>query len=252
MSDILIALQLYTVRDYLARDYVGTLRKGREAGYDLVQLTGTLPFEAAQMAGVLSDLGLGVAGIHVGGARLQEDLERWMDYARRVGTRDLVWPFVPPEQRGTREDWLRLAAVMDELGSRCAEAGLRLSYHNHSFEFQRFGDTCVLDLLLGNTSADHLYAELDTYWVKHGGEDPVAYIRKYAGREPLLHVKDMAEDEARSFAEVGRGTLDWPAIHEAAVDGGVEFYCVEQDKCAGDPFESARISLEFLRDLVAG
>jgi sugar phosphate isomerase/epimerase len=252
VSDTLIALQLYTVRDYLAKDYVGTLRKAREIGYDLVQLTGTLPFGAAQMAGILSDVGLGVAGIHVGGARLQEDLEQWMDYARSVGTRDLVWPFVPAEQRGTREDWLRLAAVMDELGARCAEEGLRLSYHNHSFEFQRFGDTCALDLLFSNTSPDRLYAELDTYWVKHGGEDPVAYIRKYAGRMPLLHVKDMADDDARSFAEIGRGTLDWPAIHRAADGGGVECYCVEQDTCAGDPLESARVSLEFLHALVSG
>ncbi len=86
--------------------------------------------------------------------------------------------------------------------------------------------------------------------MKYAGADPVEYIRKYSGRMPILHVKDMAGDQDRSFTEVGRGTLDWSAIHAAALEAGVEVYAVEQDRCAGDPLESARISLEFLSDLL--
>ncbi|MGD2175689.1 MAG: sugar phosphate isomerase/epimerase [Candidatus Brocadiaceae bacterium] len=252
MAEMPIALQLYTVRDQLAEDYVGTLKSVKKIGYDHVQLTGRLPFEAPEMRDVLEGIGLGVTGIHVGGDQLRDDLDRWIDYAKGVGTRDLVWPAIPEHERETREDWLRIAETMDELGARCREQGIRLSYHNHSFEFLRFDGTYALDLLYERTSPENLYAEIDTYWVQHGGEDPVDYIRRYAGRLPILHVKDMADDEARSFAEVGNGILDWGAIHEAAVQAGVEVYAVEQDRCPGHPFDSARMSLNFLRELVSG
>jgi len=247
MAELKIALQLYTVRDLLSEDYVGTLRKVKEIGYDIVQPTGHLPYEAAEMRRIFDDIGLEAAGLHIDGDRLRHELPRWMDYAEALGTRDLVWPYMEEKYRQSREDWTSAARIMDELGARCKEQGFRLSYHNHSFEFVRFGDTYALDLLYAHSAPDHLYAEIDTYWVKHGGEDPVAYIRKYAGRLPILHVKDMADDEQRSFAEVGSGILDWQAILEAAVEAGVEYYAVEQDICPGDPLESAAGSLKYLR-----
>ncbi len=246
MADMPIALQLFTVREQLSEDYVGTLNRVKKIGYDLVQLTGALPFEGPEMREVLDGIGLSVAGIHVGGDNLREDLEHWIDYAEAVGTRDLVWPYMPEEYRGDRESWLRTAAIMEDLGDRCRQRDVRLSYHNHSFEFERFDGTYGLDLLYQNTSSENLYAEIDTYWVQHGGEDPVDYINTYADRMAILHLKDMADDEERSFAEVGSGILHWDAILEAARRAGVEYYCVEQDRCDGDPFESARSSLEFL------
>ena len=249
MAQIPVALQLYTVRDKLSQDFVGTLRKVKEVGYDLVQLTGALPFGAPKMKEVLDDIGLAPVGIHVGGDQLQADLDKWIDFCKTVGTDDLVWPYLVEDQRQTKEDWLRVAGIMDGLGARCKEQGVRLSYHNHSFEFVKFDGTYALDLLYASTQPDHLWAEIDTYWVQHGGEDPAAYIRKYAGRQTILHIKDMLDDEARSFAEIGQGILDWQAIHAAAQEAGVQYYAVEQDQCAGDSLESARISREFTREL---
>jgi len=252
MAQIPVALQLYTVRDHLGEDYVGTLRRVKDIGYDVVQLTGFMPFEGPQMREVLDDIGLEVAGMHIGLDELESRLDHWMDYGRAVGTRDLVCPFMPEGRRRSKEGWLEAAAALEALGESCSEQGMRLSYHNHSFEFARFDGQYGLDLLYENTSPEHLYAELDTYWVQHGGEDPVAYIRKYAGRLPILHIKDMADDEQRSFTEIGNGILDWPAIHAASVEAGVECYCVEQDVCRGDSLDSARASLEFMRELLAG
>ncbi len=251
MADIPIALQLYTVREPLAADYIGTLRKVADLGYDHVQLTAAIPLETQHLKSVLDDLGLGVAGIHVGGNQLREELDKWISFCQVVGTVDLIWPFLPPNMRESKADWLEAAGIMDELGARCKDRGIRLSYHNHSFEFVKFDGTYGLDLLYENTEPDHLYAELDTYWVKHGGEEPVEYIQKYSGRLATLHVKDMADDADRSFAEVGSGILDWPAICDAAVEAGVKYYVVEQDTCPGDPLQSARQSLEFLRGLTA-
>lgn len=250
MSDIPVALQLYTVRDALAQDYPGTLEKVKQIGYDVVQLTGQMPYDGPEMARLLDGIGLAVAGIHVGLDALEEKADYWADFARTVGTQDLVVPYLPEELRRTREDWLAMAARLDALGASFGRQGIRLSYHNHNFEFIQFGGVYALDLLYENSSPENLRAEIDTYWVQYGGADPVEYIRKYPGRQPILHLKDMASDEERSFAEIGRGILDWKAITAAAAEAGVEMFCVEQDRCSGDPVESARISRDYLKELL--
>jgi sugar phosphate isomerase/epimerase len=163
---------------------------------------------------------------------------------------NLVCPSLPQERRQTREDWLAMAQLLDEIGGACRAQGMQLSYHNHSFEFVQFDETFALDLLLQNTSPENVLSELDTYWVQHGGADPVAYLQRYAGRISILHLKDMADDADRSFAEVGRGILDWSAVHDAALAAGVEWYCVEQDTCPGDSLDSARVSARFVAELL--
>jgi len=240
---------MYTVRDHLKDDYAGTLHTVREIGYDRVE-TSPGPGDAAEMKRLHDDAGLTIVGLHVGLDLLEGDIDRWIDYAQAVGNADLVCPWLPADRRGGEQDWLALAALLERLGARCTQAGLRLAYHNHSFEFVRFGDRYALDLLYEETTPQNVRCELDTYWVKHGGEDPADYIRRYAGRGPLLHIKDMAADEGRSFAEVGRGILDWPAIRRAALESGVECCVVEQDRCAGDSFASARISFEYAAELL--
>jgi sugar phosphate isomerase/epimerase len=150
----------------------------------------------------------------------------------------------------------RLAALLDQIGQRCRDAGARFSYHNHAFEFVRLpaeaptaaGTTAyALDLLLGWTDAELVKWEPDVYWIARAGEDPVAYIDAYAGRCPLVHIKDMADDAERSFAPVGAGTLDLPAICEAAELGGAEWLIVEQDRSVGPAIESVARSVETLR-----
>jgi sugar phosphate isomerase/epimerase len=249
MAKIPVALQLYTVRDQLSKDFVGTLRKVKEIGYDRVQLTTSMPFDAPKLREVLDDIGLVPVGIHVDGKQLQTDLQRWIDFCKTLGMDYLTWPYLGESDRKTKQDWLRMAGIMDGVGARCKKEGLRFAYHNHSFEFAKFDGQYAFDLLYASTKPDHLKAEIDTYWVLHGGEDPAAYIRKYAGRQVCLHIKDMLGDESRAFAEIGKGILDWQGIHAAAQKAGVECYVVEQDRCAGDSLESARISREFTRTL---
>lgn len=251
MAQISLALQLYTVRDHLSEDYVGTLQKVKDIGYDVVE-TGGGSFDATRLKTVLDNTGLSVAGLHMGLGELEGDLSKCIAYAKTVGTENLVCSYLPEDRRKTREDWLTAAALLDGLGARCKEQGTRLSYHNHSFEFVQFDGQYALDLLYESTSPEHLYAEIDTYWVKHGGADPVEYVRKYAGRLPILHIKDMADDENRSFAEIGNGILDWQAIHAASLEAGVQYYAVEQDVCPGDSLDSARISYEFVQKLLTG
>ena len=105
-----------------------------------------------------------------------------------------------------------------------------------------------MDLLWENSDTNFLKSELDTYWVKHGGLDPVAYIDKLGSRVLLLHLKDMATGPEQRFAPVGTGTLDFPGIVAAGQKAGVKWYIVEQDNCNGlDPFDCLERSLKNLK-----
>ena len=136
------------------------------------------------------------------------------------------------------------------MGRQLKLLGLSYGYHNHSHEFERFGVRTVMEILYEETDPEYVFAEIDTYWVQHGGADPALWVRKCAGREPLLHLKDMRITPQREqrYAEVGEGNLNWEAILAAAREGGVEWYLVEQDQCYDrDPFESLAISYRNLR-----
>jgi sugar phosphate isomerase/epimerase len=251
MSNPVLGLQLYTLREPMAKDFVGVLGKVGEMGYEAVEFAGTGGLTGTELRKVLDDLGLRVAGMHQPINVLEDDLPSAVTMAQELGTTNLVCPFLPEDRRGDAEAWAATGGVLDGIGAKCRTEGLQLSYHNHSFEFVKFGGRYGLDILFENCSPANVLSELDTYWVRHGGEDPVEYIQKYSGRISILHVKDMDESGPEpTFTEIGRGVLDWSAIHQAAVPAGVEWYCVEQDRCAGDPMDSARASAEFMRSLL--
>ena len=137
------------------------------------------------------------------------------------------------------------------IGAKCKEAGLQLCYHNHSFEFEQVDGKYGLDILFDAADPELVQAEVDVYWVQHAGEDPAELIRRYLNRCPLLHMKDIADDEEKSFAEVGEGILDFEAIIEASNVGGTQWYIVEQDRCKNPPLESIATSLKNLRGMLA-
>ncbi|MCC6728510.1 MAG: sugar phosphate isomerase/epimerase [Chthonomonadales bacterium] len=247
MAAIPVALQLYTVRDETARDFVGTLRKVADLGYAGVELAGTGGLAAAELRRLLGDLGLQVAGSHVGMEQLAGGLPAALDYNAELGNPWVVCPYLPEDRRGDAAAWRAVGAWFDTVGAACRERDMQFCYHNHAFEFARHDGQLGLDLLFGSSSPDLVKSELDTYWVRHGGQDPAAYIRRYAGRVPLVHLKDMAAGEQRTFAEVGEGIMDFDAIFAASTESGVAWYIVEQDVCQRPSLESAAISLRNLR-----
>ncbi|MCS7308850.1 MAG: sugar phosphate isomerase/epimerase [Armatimonadetes bacterium] len=245
MAKFGIALQTYTVREEMARDFKGTLQKIAEMGYPAVQLSDTGGMSIEEARNFLESLGLTVFGGHFGLEQLEKNLDSVLQLARGLDMEYIVVPWLAEELRRDADGWKGVAQRMNAIGQKVVDAGFVFGYHNHSFEFQRFDGKYGLDILMENTDPQLVQLELDTYWVKHGGEDPAEYIRKYAGRVPLLHLKDMAQDG--SFAEVGYGILDWDSIFRAAEEAGVKWAAVEQDTCQRPPLESARLSLEFLK-----
>jgi len=247
MANIPIALQLYTVRDELEKDFEGTLRKVAKIGYEGVEFAGFGDLPASRIHSLLKELDLKPAAAHVPIEKLEEDLETVVEYILEVGTDYIVVPWLPEQRRRDRKKWRSVAHTLSDIAKEIQDYDLKLCYHNHAFEFEKFGNEYGFDIFFEAADPDLVYAELDTYWVKYGGEDPAEYIKKLSGRCPLLHLKDMADDKDRSFAEVGEGTLNFDSIFEAAEQSGVQWYIVEQDKCSRPPLESARISYENLK-----
>ena len=239
-----VALELYTVRDELERDFAGTLRRVAAMGYPAVEGGHYRTIETGEMKALLDETGLQMPAVLFSLPALEADLDAEIGYCRAIGSSYLVLSWVHPAQFAG-EVLPALARRLNEFGRRCRERGLVFGYHNHDHEFAQRDGAYLLDHLLDATDPALVVLELDVYWAAYAGADPVAYLRRRAGRVPLLHLKDMAAD--RSFADVGDGMLDLPGIFTAAEDGGARWYVVENDRPRMPSLDSARRSLENLR-----
>jgi len=252
MAKSRIAAQLYTVRDFTTTpaDIVTTLKKVRAIGYEAVQLSALGLIDNTELKKVLDGEGLTACATHTSFERMRDEPEAVVDEHKLLGCEYAAIGGMPGEYRN-REGYSRFARDASVVGKRLAEDGLAFGYHNHSFELERFGKRTGLDILYSESDPKYVMAEIDTYWIQHGGGDPAAWITRLAGRVPSIHLKDMAIDANMNqlMAEVGEGNLNWPAILEASKKAGVVWYIVEQDVCQRDPFESLAISLRNLKEM---
>lgn len=250
MAQLPIALQMYTVRDECAKDFLGTLERVAQIGYQGVEFAGMYDTPAADVAKALKKLGLKAAGIHCGIEALTDGLDATLNDAHTLGCPFVVCSYLPEALRKNADDWRASAKRLSEAGAQCKKQGIQLCYHNHSFEFTQFDGQYGLDIFFSAADPEAVKCELDVYWVKHGGVDPVPYIRKYGSRVALLHMKDMAPGPERAFAEVRTGILDMAGIVAEGKRIGTEWFIVEQDVCKRPSLESARISFENLARLL--
>ncbi|MEM7117816.1 MAG: sugar phosphate isomerase/epimerase [Chloroflexota bacterium] len=249
-----LAAQLYTVREFTqtAAELGRTLEQVREIGYTAVQVSAIGAGIAHKEVKRLADVnGLTICNTHVGFEALRGDLTAVIDQHRLWDCRHVAIGSMPRSYRDIGEmGYRRFAADVNRIGEQLHAADLTFSYHNHSFEFVRFGNQTGLDLIYADTEPRFVQAEIDTYWVQHGGGDPAAWIARMKGRMPVVHLKDMVIlAGTQAMAEVGEGNLNWPAILAACEEAGVEWYAVEQDICQRNPFESLAISYRNLRGM---
>jgi sugar phosphate isomerase/epimerase len=249
----MILVELYTLRDHLrdADAIAAGLERVRAIGYEGVELAGLGPIEPAHLARLLRDNELTAGSAHVGWDRLRDQTEAVVEDCRTWGCKHVAVPILPTQYRNS-DGYTRFGAEAGELAERLRAEGLRLSYHNHGFELERFGPETGLALLLG-AGGPGLGAQLDTYWIQHGGGSPVGWIEKLSGRVPSVHLKDMAVvDGEPAMAEIGEGNLDFVELLRTCQEAGTELLIVEQDFCRRDPFESLAISRSNLAKLGAG
>jgi len=173
--------------------------------------------------------------------------------------RYMVISYLMPSERGGLDFYRSFADKMNRAGEAAAKAGLTLCYHHHSFEFAPVSGGRPIDVLLERFDPKLVKIEGDVFWMKAGGEDPAAKIRRLTGRIVLVHLKDVAPGTPvtyqemkvpkEAFREAGSGSLDFPAILRACAEAGVKHYLVEQDHCAGSPLDSIAKSYRYLRSV---
>lgn len=246
-----LAAQLYTLRDFTKTpaDIAATLRRVKRMGYDAVQASALGKIDPKELAAIFQGEGLTCCATHVPLDRMTGDAQAVIEEHRLWGCRyTAVGGFFP--KNPTADDWRGFAQSYSEVARKFRGSGVEIGYHNHSHELARFGEKTALQILLDELDSS-VWWEIDTYWIAHGGADPIQWISKVAGRIPCVHLKDMAITPERQqlMAEVGEGNLNWPGILQACRGAGVQWYIVEQDICQRDPFESLEISLKNLKGM---
>ena len=251
MANRHLALQLYTLRDLVAKDFADTLKQVAKIGYAGIELAGFGNVaDANQAANDIDAAGLKVAGAHVGINEFENDLKKTLDTYAAVNCTRLIVPWMPEERRKDVKGWKQFAKTLNNFGKIVAKEGFQLGYHNHSFEFALLPGTkkqLGMDILINETEPGLVSFELDCFWVLHGGKCPACYIAQNAKRIMTLHLTDMSDPFERKFANVGDGIMDIPSIVAAGSKAKVPWFIVEQDNCYEQPpLEAARNSFKNL------
>lgn len=241
-----IALQLYSVRQAAEKDYEGTVRKIAAMGYQAVETAGFPGSTAEKAKRLFDELGLTVCSAHVP-LPLGENKAKVLETMVALGKPALICTQIRPDDVKTMDTIKNLCDRLNEGYEVASSAGLTFGIHNHWWEFGavdgRLAHHIMLDLL--NPA---IFLEVDTYWVKVGGCDPVEIVRGLGQRAPFLHIKDGPANREDPMTAVGDGVMDVPAILEAAGDTA-KWLVVELDRCAGDCMEAVRKSYDYLSAL---
>ena len=248
-------LALYTVRDAMAEDAKATLKTVANIGYATIEAAGYKDgsyynMSPADFKNYLVTLNLTGVSTHQSSVTLDNAAVE-MAHAKEAGFEYFVVPIPPMGLFNYDNDTntmsmtggaKNLANILDELGLKAKNAGLKLLYHNHDFEFKKDEDGIVpIDYLLENCNPDLVNFQMDLFWVTKAGADPLAYFEKYPGRFKMWHVKDMNQEG--NFAPVGNGTIDFASILAQKEKSGMLYYMVEQDKTfTMKPLEAIKVS----------
>lgn len=236
-----ISVQLYTIRDLMDKDFWGTLTRLSEAGFRNVELAGLGGHEAEEARIGFSERGLRPHSMHVDINRAKSDIDALVQEAHTLAVEYVIVPWIDP--KAFAGGWKEIAHVLSGLSKIYSEHDLKFGYHNHAFEFEKVDGKSGFEVLWENSVSD-LVPEIDLYWVKKGGDDPVAWINKLSGRVKEAHFKDM--DSKGEFTEVGHGSLDWDGIIKAGKAAGIEWAIIENDSPKINSLESVIKSREFL------
>lgn len=242
-----VGVQLYTVRNEARRDLPGTLARLARIGYREVEFWNYYGRTPAQVRELLDRYQLTSPSVHVGLETLEGDAAAaTLNAARIIGHRTVIVAWTDAALRRTLQDWGRTVVRLNRAGDSANRAGLELAYHNHDWEFRPLDGMLPWDLLTEGGGEQYIKLQLDVFWAVHAGHDPLALLRRFAGRIRSLHVKDRTADGR--MVDVGAGVLDWRALLGEARRTGVRHLYVEHDDPA-DAFASVEASYRYLHQL---
>ncbi len=257
-----MAYQLYSIRDEMERDVMGTLSALKVGGYQDFEVHGLNPdnnkiygLSPQELKMRFDDLGLSISSGHydfqnfLDGSKdvLLGFVDQCIQAAEVLGSEYLVFPWLSPTQRSI-DYFKHLALSLNVIGEKIKEAGLKLAYHNHDFEFTEQGGEIGYDILLQETDVDKVFFELDMYWlIFESSLSPAKLIEDNPGRITMWHIKDM-EANTRDFTELGNGIIDYPKLLSAINKAGLEHFYIEQDSNYSiNSLESAMSSASYFK-----
>lgn len=265
-----IGLQLYSVRDMLPKDYQGTLAQLATIGYREVEAAGFFGHSPAEVKRAMDHAGLQCVSAHYPLRDLLPKVDEVLQFGKDLGLKYVVCasPMLKDPSRVkdsasrearesmTLDDWRWNAEQFDRIGERANAVGLRFAYHNHTAEFRSENGTVFYDELLRSTDPAKVTMEMDCGWVVVGGKNPVDYLERYPSRFSMLHVKDFkmgsrvyTNSEPPPSTELGRGSIDYRPIFEAAKKAPLEHAFVEQEAFDMPPMEALRIDADYMHAL---
>ena len=270
-----VALQVFSVRDFAEKDFYGTLKKVKEMGYEGVEFAGLYGHSPAEVKKMLEEIGLEAVSAHVAIPELLKDIPGTVAAYREIGCKYIAIPWLAEADRPGAPNYPNIVKAIRTIAEEMKKQGGMLLYHNHNFEFVLVDGEYALDKLYEEIPADLLQTELDTCWVNVAGEDPAAYIRKYAGRAPIVHLKDFVmpgkqpahlfeligveseepeeeESGAFEFRPNGYGVQDFKEILKASEEAGASWVVVEQDNpsMGKNSLECAKMSVDYLKTIM--
>jgi sugar phosphate isomerase/epimerase len=232
------------------KDWQSMYRQTAEMGYTEIETGNFLGESASSFLAFCKEIGLKPIA---GGMNFSDDPDKINESLDKLNALNLqysisYWPWTG----GTPfklDDCKKSVDVLNKMGEMSKSRGLTLCWHNHDNEFfaMENGET-PFNYLMDNTDPELVKCELDIYWTQKGGVDPIEILKKYSGRYPILHVKDMAPGEEQDFACPGEGIIDWPAVFTESESQGTKHYFVERDNEV-DGIRCLRVSAEYLKEL---
>jgi sugar phosphate isomerase/epimerase len=287
-----LGVGLFTIPTMLEQDFAGTMKTLAAIGYKEIETFGPYPFSAEsakerwkavsaslnfkgsgyfglttrELKSILDRNGLTSPSMHTDLDSLRTRLEPMAEAAQVLGQRYVVLPSIPPAERQNMDGYKRIADEFNRIGTRAASLGLRFAYHNHGYGLAALDGRVPFEVVADGTDPAVVDLQMDLYWTTAGGQDPIAYLKRFAGRYSSVHIKDMAKrvrfagdggDAAQwielfpYISDAGTGVLDLPAILSEARRSGVRHFFVERDQ-SPRPEETLRSSYRYLSGLTLG
>lgn len=254
-----IGLQLYTLRDALPKDVKGVIQHVSKAGYSEVETygfstkDGFFGTSVKDFKSILSDNGLKATSGHYDFNSYIKDgnsdfLKAAIETANILGSEYVVVPWLDEALRQSADDYKKIASKINEAGTMCKNAGLKLAYHNHDFEFKSFENTTGYDILLKETDKNLVDFEMDLYWVVRSGNDPLQLFKNNPGRFTMWHVKDLDKSNPSWNTEIGDGAVNFKSIFaEAKLSGMKRFFVEQETNYSPNPMESVKVSFDYVQ-----
>ena len=266
-----IAIQLYSVRNAYDKDYYATLKSLKEMGYDGVELSGVGGIPADELKGACDEIGIVPVSAHIVHTDILNDMEGKFNYCAELGLKYIAIPWIDDKYRPGAEGFEGLVADLAKIGAEAKAHGIQLLYHNHDFEFVKYKNMYALDYIYSKVDKELLGTELDTAWVRVSSVDPAEYLKQYADRSYVVHLKDFAgkrqvsdytsialegektiENIPFEFRPVGSGFQNFERIMDAVYQTKADWVVVEQDSPSMglDELQSAKRSIDYLKTII--